>query len=499
MTPRVLLALLLGPALLRADESSAPPLLIAHATVIDGTGAPPRPDTTVVVRDGRIAAIGKDGEVEAPERARVVDAAGKYLIPGLWDMHVHFSDRGSMPLFLANGVTGVRVMWGNASFGIPLGPYHYNWRKQVAAGTLLGPRLVVASNILDGPKPIWPGSVALAEADAARKAVRDAKKAGADFIKVYSLLPREAYFAIADEAKAQDLPFAGHVPFSVSAREASDAGQKSLEHLYGVLAACSSEEEAITRERAEAMKALKNPTEIRGVMTRFERRVAASYDESKAAALFGRFKKNGTWQCPTLTVHRAIASLDDPTFVADPRLKYLPPFIRSFWDPKNDFRFKSMTPEDFAALKAAYRRAKQLVAAMNKAGVGFLAGTDELNPYCFPGFSLHDELALLVESGLSPMEAIQAATRNPARFLGLEATAGTVAAGRDADLVLLDADPLADIRNTTKIRAVVRRGRFFDRDALDRMLSDAEAAAAGKKTTTPGPGGILPAGYCPEH
>lgn len=199
-------------------------------------------------------------------------------------------------------------------------------------------------------------------------------------------------------------------------------------------------------------------------------RSGGGFSDKRARALYARFVRNGTWQVPTLTVLRGMASLDDPQFTADPRLKYLPPVFRSWWSQKP-------TPEAAAAMKGLYRRSAGLVRAMHRAGVPFLAGTDTPNPFVFPGFSLHDELALLVgEGGFTPLEALQAATRDPARFLGREKDLGTVEPGKLADLVLLDADPLADIHNTTRIAAVVANGRLLPRDRLDRMLAEVEAA-----------------------
>lgn len=189
------------------------------------------------------------------------------------------------------------------------------------------------------------------------------------------------------------------------------------------------------------------------------------------------FEKNQTWQCPTLTVLHSIAYLDDPSFTNDPRLKYMPRDIRVSWDPKTDFRLKTRTAEDWARSKKLFSKDAEIVGAMQRAGVKILAGTDTLNPYCLPGFSLHDELGLLVKAGLSPMEALQAATLNPARFMGKEKDFGTVETGKIADLVLLDANPLNDIANTKRIDAVVLGGKFFPRASLDGMLAKMEALA----------------------
>jgi imidazolonepropionase-like amidohydrolase len=447
----------------RAEDAPAKSLAITGVTVIDATGAPARPDVTVIVTGDRITAVATAGEVRVPEGAQLLDGKGKYLIPGLWDMHVHTVGPSYLPLYLANGVTGIRDMHAmdpGAIFGL---------RKQVQEGKQPGPRIVAAGPLVDGPKPFVPGALVAANAEAGREAVRKLKKMGADFVKVYTKLPREAYLAIADEAKKQGLPFAGHVPESVSAAEASDLGQKSIEHLTGVELACSDREAELRREAAAALAKADNQAAWE-LLARIGAQAGDSFSDRKARALYVRFVRNSTWQVPTLSVLRSLVSLDDPKFTADPRLKYMPPSLHSYWALK-------LSPETAAGLKRASKRATRLVRAMHQAGVPFLAGTDTSNPYIFPGFSLHDELALLVsEGGFTPLEALQAATREPARFLGREKDLGTVEPGKLADLVLLDADPLADIHNTTKIAAVVADGRLLPRRELDRMLADVEAS-----------------------
>jgi imidazolonepropionase-like amidohydrolase len=447
----------------RVPESS---LVLTHVTVIDGTGAAPQ-ETTVLIAGNRISGLGNN--FKPPDGATVIDATGKFLIPGLWDMHIHWYDKDSLPLFTANGVTGVRIM-----FGFPM---HQEWRREVANGTLAGPRMLIASPIVDGPKPVWPSSVAVATEAEGRQAVDKVKADGADFVKVYSLLPRDAYFAIAGESKKQGIPFAGHVPYSVSGVEASDAGQKSIEHLTGVLLACSTKEEELSRQLAEAAARAGAGTSIAAESRKQSKTLVDTYGEAKAKALFARFAKNGTWQCPTLTVLHAIANLDDEKFTNDPRLKYLPSSFRAAWNPKTDFRLRSMTAEDYANSKRVFQKYLEITGSMSRAGVRIIAGTDVLNPYCFPGFSLHDELEWLVKAGLSPMAALQAATRNAAEFAGMLDSLGTIEKGKIADMVLLDASPLQDIRNTTKINAVIQNGRLLNRAKLDEMLLRIEQAA----------------------
>ena len=431
--------------------AQAKPLAFTHVTLIDGTGAPPQIDVTVLIKGERIAAIGK--VVVVPADAKIVDATGKFMIPGLWDMHVHWLDKPSLGLYLANGVTGVRQMFGH------LKQVHSS--QELVEGNLLGPRMVVASPIVDGPKPVWPSSIPVSSEAEGRLAVQKIKKEGYDFIKVYSLLPRAGYFAIADEAKKLGIPFAGHVPELVTAAEASDAGQKSFEHLYRVLDGCSRIEDQLHDEIVAALgKPNTDAAAVYNLRKSQAKQVMETYSEEKAAALFARFVKNGTWQDPTLTVLRAMANLDDVQFTNDARLKYVSPSVRRQWDPKNDFRLKNQTAADYAFRRSLLERQYLLVAAMHQAGVKFLAGTDVLNPYCFPGFSLHDELYLLVHKcHFTPLQALQCATRNAAEYLGRLNDLGTVEPGKLADLVLLNANPLDNIRNSNKIHTVVLNGR----------------------------------------
>jgi tetratricopeptide (TPR) repeat protein len=445
-------------------------LLLQNVVVIDGTGASAKKGMTVIIRGNHIDTIEKSSGMKIPEGASVVDCRGKFLIPGLWDMHVHWYDKRYLQLFITNGVTGTRMMWGS--------PDHFEWRKQEANGSLIGPRMVIGSTIIDGPTPVWPGSIAVSSEAEGRKAVDDSQKNGAEFIKVYSLLPRDAYFAIADESRIREIPFAGHVPNSVSAMEASDAGQKSIEHLTGILLEASTREEEF---RKALMVVNDQGTKQVFKVTRDQAdQLLATYSDKKATELFRHFAKNGTWQVPTLTVLRAIANLDDPKFIDDPRLKYVPQSVRMIWDPKNDFRFAERKPEDWERARRVFQKDLEIVKAMNRANVPILAGTDTLNPYCFPGFSLHDELALLVQAGLTPMQAILTATKNPAQFFGQLDSYGTIEPHKIADLVLLSANPLEDIHNTTKIDSVIFDGHLYAKPEIEKMTAEIEKFSSQK-------------------
>jgi imidazolonepropionase-like amidohydrolase len=455
-------------------------LVIEHVTVIDATGRVPAPNMTIVVDGDRIVAVTPSKKkTRIPKRSAVVDGTGKFLIPGLWDMHVHGASDERAPwshlLFLANGVVGVRDMSGPSDA--------HAWRATQISNVDPSPAIYLGSPIVDGPNPVWPDSIVVADEAQARQVVDQQQERGADFIKVYSRLSREAYLAIADEAKKRGIAFEGHVPEAVTASEASDAGQKSIEHLTRVAESCSREQTTIDAElrsqealfRAPGATLSQKMESGKGIID-LDLHTIDTYDNATAQALFARFVRNGTWQCPTLTLLRA--QIDDPLPADDPRLKYLSETIRAKWDGGY---YKNLPPPVRTALvnlsKAQFSESMKIVGVMHRAGVPILAGTDTMNPLCFPGFGLHDEVALLVEAGLSPMAALQAATRNAAQFMGQLDRRGTIEAGKIADLVLLDKDPLVDIHNTRTIQAVVSNGKLFPRAALDAMLAKAQKLA----------------------
>jgi imidazolonepropionase-like amidohydrolase len=417
------------------------PLALIHVTVIDATGAPPKPGMTVVITGDRISALGKDGNVRLPERTQVIDASGKYLIPGLWDMHVHSmsyeNGKRLLPTLLARGITGVRDM------GSPLEDV-IRLRRETGEGKIAGAWMVAAGPLLQGPLPFQlPFITSVHDTFEASRTVVDLKGRGADFIKVQDALPRDLYFAIAAEAKKQNIRFAGHTPPSVSAMEATNAGQHSIEHLggrfYGVLLSCSSREaelsariRGIVNDALRALKEKREPDDSEIFRASFTRPLLDSFDERKAAKLFSVFKKNGTWQVPTL--------------VAQPLREAL-----------NGGR-ADLNADDIRYGKRLLEKQFEVVLAMQRAGVKIMAGTDRPPD----GLTLHNELALLVGAGLSPLEALQSATRNPAEFLGRLDALGTVERGKIADLVLLDANPLEDIRNTLKIHTVIVGGKLVE-------------------------------------
>lgn len=458
---------LLSPTVFFAQDSLAVdqrPVVFTHVSVIDATGKPVQPDMTVVVTGNRITALGKTGSVGMPQNARVTDAKEKFMIPGLWDMHQHpFMRRNKvLPLLtlygnIINGVTGIRDMGDQGfpdDFDIHPMIQGFEWRQAIQAGLVIGPRLWLSGVLLSGPPPLrktWP--VIRTDAEA-RREVQFLKKFGVDFIKVHDNFSREAYFAIADESKKQGLAFTGHVPTTVSVAEASDAGQKSQEHLIGILVGCSTQEAQMMRAVAE-----------KGLAANVNALVD-TYSPEKCKALYAKFVKNGTYIAPSLV--RAMGGFA-PKDMNDPRFAYAPPAIRAEYEDQ----VKNFRPAGVANAKLLHETHYRVVREMQAAGVKLLAATDGR----LFGFDVHDELEELVKAGLTPMQALQTATRTPAEYFGMLDSLGTVERGKLADLVLLDANPLDSISNTTKIRAVVVNGRLLDRPALDRLEAQMKEAA----------------------
>jgi imidazolonepropionase-like amidohydrolase len=455
-------------------------LAVTHVTVIDATGTPARPDMTVLIDNRKIAVVGGFASVSIPRNAQIIDASGKFLIPGLVDSHLHLTDAGEpngsreffLPLLLANGITTVRDMGGYLESLVPL-------RRDIRQGKQLGPEIFFAGPYLDGNPPSFQPSLVVTNAVEAAEDVHTLAQQGVDFIKVQSILSRDAYFAIAQAARREHISFVGHVPDLVTAAEASDAGQKSVEHLTGVLRACSSEEPQLMREQFQAGPKDATPESSHAREMQWERGLLQTYSNKQASSLIAKFAHNQTWQVPTLILLRNDAypgpETDSPD---DPLLQFVPRTIAAKWKQVRLTQDKLSTASDFELREKLLAQSMQVVAQMESSGVPILAGTDSAAPYVIPGFALHEELALLVKAGLSPMQALAAATKNPAAFLGKSDTQGTIEAGKNADLLLLDSDPLEDIRNTRRIRAVILGGRLLDRSALDKFLSSVQTFAA---------------------
>jgi imidazolonepropionase-like amidohydrolase len=367
-----------------------------------------------------------------------------------------------LPLLVANGVTGIRDMGGDI-------PVLFAWRKQIASGELIGPRMVVAGPMLDGYLPDgktfrFPSSIPVTTVEDAVAAVDSLKAQQVDFIKVQSLIPHDAYLAAATEAHKQGLPFVGHVPDTVRIDEAAAVGQKSIEHMMGSSAGCSTVEDRVIKGEVDTQLLLN------------------SFDQQKCNKMMALLAQRQVWQVPTLVWERGGTFLDQLDWKHQPLDRYVPAYWRDVtWRRFEEQMMPGLQKDPLALRQRSFAQELAMAGAMHRAGVPFLAGTDSApGIYIIPGFSLHDELANFVEAGFTPMEALQTATSNPALFLG-RSDIGAVKPGGLADLVLLSANPLKDSQNTKKINAVVINGRFLDRAALDRMLAQVEVSAKAQK------------------
>ena len=385
------LSALLALACVHRDDAT---LAVTHVSVIDVQRGIIAPDQTVMVRGRHISAVAR-GDSRIPAATRILDGRDRYLIPGLWDMHVHL-DSTDLRALLVLGITGARDMGGDLEQLLA-------WRRMTTAGPSTGPRLVFAGPVLRGPRSANDSGSSsgwvIRSAAAGRHAVDSLVGRGVDFIKVHEGLSREAYFAIAAEAKSRHLAFVGHVPATLTPVEVSDAGQNSIEHFEFLPDACLF---------------LLGPPDARP---------AAAPDQCTPSALdslLAHLARNGTWLDPTLGSFRIFA------------------------------------PQQFPAIVAGFRA---LVPQLTTRHIRVLAGTDLGTRGILAGAALHDELELMVQAGFTPLEALQTATIRPAEFLGVTDSLGTIAPGKIADVVLLSADPLRDIRHTRAIVAVVHEGQ----------------------------------------
>ena len=451
--------------------------VIRNVRVIDVETGRARQAADVVVRNDVITAIGRD--VEAPRGAREIRGTGKYLMPGLWDMHTHsntFAGQYQHPLFIANGVTGVRELWGCMSQSdsfIACIDDRRRWNRALATGAGLSPRYVGQSSFqINGGDEVPAGFESFfrlgtsADADAL---ARFYKQAGADFLKVYSSVSSAEYDALVDAAAAHELAVAGHRPLKVSLRQAIEAGQRSVEHGRLFALECYGE--------AASFRALPDP--LAAYDTEFIAELVDGQDAARCRELMAAMARSQTWWTPTLQTLRMGAMAHDAAFRNDARQRYVPGVLRRLmWTPDADRNAATALDASGRNVRTAlYDLALRHVGEAHAAGVRLLAGTDAFDTYVYPGFSLHDELGLLVAAGLTPAAALRTATIDAAAFMELDHRYGSVSVGKAGDLLLLGANPLQDIDNTRHIEALLFSGHYYDRDALDTLLAFAEHRA----------------------
>jgi imidazolonepropionase-like amidohydrolase len=424
-------------------------LAFTGVSVIDGADSTARSGQTVVVRGNRIAAVGPTRTTTIPSGAQVVEARGKFLMPGMWDMHVHTTivgGRDVLALYVANGVTGIRDMAGEWDT-------IRGWRREIAAGSLVGPRIVASGPYLEGADIPVPHLLVRTPVEA-RAAVDSLVALGVDFVKVHGRIRPDVFYAAARRARERGIPFTGHVSQAVGARNASDSGQRSIEHMLSIPVPCTAAESIALRPRFAVQGAIGRCT------------------SQDLAPLYHALARNNTWVTPTFAAAYEIAHWPKRDLPGDSVARYLPDTLRRFvlaFFPMPD---SIPVGADSVGHAMLAKRLTQ-VATMRRAGVSILTGTDAPLRNSPPGFGLHEELWLMSRGGMSNFDIIRSATLEPARYLGMRDSIGTIAPGQIADLILLDANPLLDIRNSRKIAGVVLNGRFLSDVERRRLLESA--------------------------
>ena len=450
--------LIIAIAACSSPKKAEPVLALAGDVVIENVTIVPMnrdgtvPGQTVIVRGDKIAAIAPSKDVDAKAAATRVDGKGKWLMPGLADMHIHTWNENDLTMFVVAGVTTVRNMYGSDQ--------HLAWKKDIAAGKRFGPTLFTGSPILDGDPPVWPGSIVMTKPDDVDNIVAGLKTQGYDFLKPYARLEKPVYDALVAAGKKHGLTLQGHVPRAIDLQHALASGQKSIEHLDGWLEALAPKDTGANVPYWKRLAAL-----------------VASADETKVPALANETKKAGTWNCATLIVMSRLAALEDvPALEKQVKwLSYIAPEVRATWNPKADFRMSSADASDYAAMRAANKLRANIVRTLATSGAPLIVGTDTGNPYVVAGESMHDEIELMVAAGAPRARVLRAATADAATFLG--DTAGIVAVGARADLVLVGVDPLTQPLPLVP-DGVVLRGQWLPKTELEAKLAAITAKPA---------------------
>lgn len=467
---RFLLSLLLS-ALVFTANTQHRKLLIRSANVVDMISGNILQDIDVYIRDSVIADIGK--QLHPSANTDIIDGKGRWLIPGLWDMHAHiwsnspineFRDQLYFPLLLANGVTGVRDMW-NDRASVSL------WRQKIKEGTIDGPRIYAAGPIVDGPKKIWRLSLAIESVDRVKPVIDSLHYLEQDdFLKIYSNIPRDTYFRIAEECRKQQFPFEGHVPWQVSVIEAARAGQASQEHMKGMVEAASDSAKWLDSLLAIYAKGQRPTDTSIDSWENFNRFLVRTYSPKVASTLATEMANYDSWICPTFIMERGYFYSDDPNTRDTSRFPLVSAALVKSWDSTVASYKTMMTPETERSQEKIIRLQMEILDSLYHHGVPILAGSDFENPYTYPGYSLQDELTLLVAAGMTNLDALRAATIGPARFMHIDASYGSITKGKIADILLLDANPLQDIHNTKRIAGLVLHGKWLSHQKLEESV-----------------------------
>jgi imidazolonepropionase-like amidohydrolase len=463
---RLLVLLLAIPVHLLSQSS----ITLRHINVVDVRTGDIKHNQVVSIKGNKIASIGGDNQKSRKSIGQEVDAKGKFLIPGLWDMHTHivgnlgdrkYYNEFATPVFLANGITGIRNMWGSRAEVL--------MRDSIERNLLVTPRLIVSTPIVDGPAVFHQGALPISNISQVPVVVDSMQALGYDFLKVYSLMPRDIFFALAKYCRQKNFPIAGHVPFGVTAEEASAAGLQSIEHSTGLSKSFTDNEEKLSRRWEQEVRDTSGFLAHLDIFDRAEMSTLTPFNKAKAKTVAATLVRNRTAVVPTLVLWAGYTKNRD-SLMKIPALAYVPKGQQQQW---YDFRGIASPGKDFSIQSKL-----EQVNFLHKQGVLILAGSDCLNPFTVHGFSLHEELELFVKAGLTPLQALRTATLNPAVFLKREAELGMVEKGKLADLIILEKNPLEDIKNTRSIYAVIMNGYLMDKTKINQFLEQLKERAS---------------------
>lgn len=443
-------------------------VLVRNTNIIDVVGGHIIPGKDVLIKNGIITGIYDHGKYET-NAVNIINGEGKYLSPGYWDMHVHSLLNNwytwQLPLFTANGIIGIRDMWGDLELADSI-------KTEMFKGNLPFVHFKIPGHIIDGKKPYWPGSLSAPDTHRAIQLVDSLAAAGAHFLKLYSSLEPEVFDAIVKRAKEKNILFAGHVPARVWLTKASEAGMSSMEHLYGFhIEACAFPDSAMKLKTVDMKnyEAGMSSSERQAISRVGEKFVLENFSEERMRWVAAILKKNNTHIVPTLVTLRGNYFSNDTALKNDSRLQYMSKETRDFWREQSEFDNKRFTEEDWINKRKRYEVEKKIVKILWQEGVPIMAGSDSDNPHALPAFGIHDELELLVAFGMSPIDALRSATINPIKFLKLTDSLGTIEKGKRADMVLLNSNPLSDIRHTKNIHSVFINGKLFQPSDLEKL------------------------------
>jgi imidazolonepropionase-like amidohydrolase len=440
-------------------------LIIQSATIVDTYSGGLKKNQSIAIIADSIAVIMDDDRAKDWTAKKKIDGRSKFVIPGLWDMHIHFGggdtlitdNKNLLPLFIANGVTTVRDCSADIS------PSVFKWKAEIEKGILLGPNIFSSGPKIEGINSIWPGDQEVADEIGIEIALDSLEKVKADFVKITdNTLSPELFETAVRKAHQRGFRVSGHIPFSLKATDLAKQGMSTVEHMSYMLKAGSPIETSII-EKVEA-KQLDYASA--------NRELYASFDDEYALSVYEELKNNNTAVVPTLIGNRIISYLDEDDHTGDEQLKYLGKGLIKTYDWRVQ-RANKASEEEVGERKKRYTKLVSLIPIIKSSGMDIIAGTDAgfLNSYIYPGYALHEELRIYVDGGLSPLEALQTSVINGPKFFGLLDKYGSVEAGKKADLLLLNSNPLLKIEATKDIFILIRAGEILTKADLDSLLT----------------------------